>query len=660
MAAHIDFETFSESDLRKVGSYVYAQHPSTDVLCLCYAIDDGPVQLWIPGDEASTELLAHIVEGGNVIGHNVAGFEHLIWNHVMGLKYGWPALQLEQLQCTMAMAYATGLPGTLEMASKAAGLDVEKDMKGHRIMLQLCKPRRALPSGGFSRWTPEEYPEKYQTLYDYCRQDVVVERELCSRLMKLSTEEQETWILDAKINKRGVGVDRKLAAKALEAVEFEKARLNKQISEVTEGVVSTGTATGQLTDWLKWKGLEVPSVAKADVLEMLDQDIPDECRKALLIRQQVSKTSTSKLVAMEMGCNSDDRMRGLFQYHGATTGRWAGRRVQLQNLKRPSMSLAEIEEAFVLIEHAEPEEAGKLIASRFGSPMDVIGDMVRGFLVPGKGRDFITCDFSAIEARVLAWLAGEENILRIFKGDGKLYEHAAAVIYRLPVDAVTKEQRQVGKVAELALGYGGGVNAFQTMARGYGVTISDEKAQEIKNVWRQARPQTVKFWRDLEGAAMEAIKSPGDTIRVGGPGVNVRFVKQGSFLWCSLPSGRVICYPYPEIQEAETPWGERRNVTSYMNVNSFTHKWERTRTYGGKLCENVTQAVARCVLRDSMFRLEDSGYPIVAHVHDEVVTEVPIGFGSLKEVESIMSAPPAWATDMPVDAEGWRGNRYRK
>lgn len=653
--AHIDFETRSEADLIKAGSDYYAQHVSTDILCMAYAIGDEPVALWVPGEPLPECLMKHIADGGKVIGHNIGGFEMLIWNCVGTLKYGFPQLKIEQCECTMAMAYAMALPGSLNDSSLALGIEYKKDMKGHRVMLQLCKPRDA-EAGTW--WEKEDYPEKYEQLYSYCKQDVEVERELYRRLMKLNPREQKLWELDYTINRRGVYVDKTSAVAAMAVVDAEKERLDLEMTRVTGGLVQTCSEVARLTQWLKERGLDVDGVAKNDILELLDSEIPEDCRHALMLRQEAAKTSTAKLKSMILGASLFSRARGMFQYHGASTGRWAGRRIQLQNLPRPKISQEKMDEFFEFISYGEsPRLTADKVSAFIGPPMSVVSDSIRGFIRAAPGYDLIACDFSSIEARVLAWLANQRDLLQLFREGGKIYEHAAAGIYRVLPDEVTADQRQIGKVAILALGYGGGVGAFKTMAKGYGVRVSDDEATAIKDAWRLANSDIVDYWKAIEFSAMYATSNPGKKCEIR----DVTFLKNGSFLWCRLPSKRVLCYPYPKIEPVETPWGQMRDSLTYMSVDAVTNNWVRTKTYGGKLVENITQAVARDVLAEGIFALEAKGYPVVLHVHDETVSEVPIGFGSLKEVERILSyLDIPWAEGLPLKAKGWRGIRYRK
>lgn len=662
-ALHLDFETFSACDLKSAGLDNYSKHPTTGFHCLAYAFDDEPVELFIPFDPKHERVLDHVEAGGIVYAHNAA-FELAIWNNVCVPKFKWPRLKPEQVRCTMAMAYAMGLPGKLEHAAPALGILQRKDLAGSRIMLQLSQPKR-----DGTLWKPADDPEKFQRLFDYCMQDVRVERELHSRMLELSITERRLWILDYKINQHGVRVDLPAIEKALALVDREKERLSIRMLRATGSVVGSPTEVQTLVKWIRNQGVPMEGLAKADVLDALETDgLPAPVREALEIRKEAAKSSTAKLRSMVERSDALGIIRNAFQYHGAATGRWAARGLQLHNMPRPRPTIGPEEAADIVAHFGDPAYLDMM----YGPVMDAIADSLRALVVPRPGHDLVACDFSAIEARVIAWLAGEESVLDVFRGHGKIYEHAASGIYRKPMAEVTKDERQIGKVAVLALGYQGGVGAFQQMARGYNVKVPDSQAEEIKTNWRAAHPHIVRYWYDVEGAALDAMTS-GGTCKAGKGNRAVAFKKSGSFLWCRLPSGRVLCYPYPEIREIDTPWGEKKDALTYMASVADSKgkvlpdpaaegKWQRVSTYGGSLVENITQAVARDLLAEAMLRLDDYGYQIVMHVHDEIVVEIPEAapVGSLKLIESLMARVPTWAEGLPVAAEGWRAKRYRK
>lgn len=656
---HIDLETRSAVSIKKCGADVYA--PTASILCMAWAFGDEPINLWTPKAPPPQRLLDHVHKGGKISGHNAAGFEILIWNYVGCLQHGWPELKIEQVVDSMPLGYAMGLPGDLAGLALALNSPIEKDKKGHRIMLQLSQPRSVDENGVITWWEPEDVPEKFEALYSYCKTDVEVERYCLERLMQLSPQEQEIWVKDWHINRRGVDIDQKSIEICYEIIALEKKRLDQEMRQVTKNQVATCSAVGQLTDWLKWEGIEADSVAKADVLDLLDGELPDNCRRALELRQEAAKTSTAKTNAMLAGKGLDGRMRGLFQYHGATTGRWAGRRVQLHNLPRPKLSQDRIEQAFELIHSGDsPKNIAEDLRMFFDSPLSVISDMIRGFIKAAPGKEFIGCDFSSIESRVLAWLASQEDKLEAFRTHGLIYEMSAAKVYNVDhLEDITEDQRAVGKVCDLAFGYQGGKGAFKVMAKGYNVPLPpDHEIERIKNGWRAAHESIVSYWDRLDTISMNAMSVGSGAFTTGEQGRQVSFKKDGSFLWCKLPSGRVICYPYPRLQDKETPWGQLVSGLTYMTTTMG--KWARTKTYGGKLAENVTQAVARDCLSEAIPRLESKGYPVVIHVHDEAVVEVPKGFGSVEEVQEIMSQVPSWAEGLPVAAKGWRGERFRK
>lgn len=651
---HLDWETRSACDIRKAGLYAYAAHPSTEIILASYAFDDGPVLNWFPGEPVPKEIKEHILSQKPVIAHN-AQFEKIIGDFV-GTKHGWPILSYEQIRCTMVQAYAMGLPGSLEKASAALGIEQQKDMKGHRLMMKMSQVKEILEDGTIV-WHND--PTDLQNLASYGRQDVVVEREVDKREIKLSKSEHALWCLDQKINGRGVMVDLPAARKALEVVEKEKVRLNAAMQRVTKNAVATCTATGQLTDWIHFRGVQTEGVAKSDVIELLeDPALPPDVREAVSLRQEAAKSSTAKLNAMILSANLDGRVRGTLQFCGAGTGRWSGRRLQVQNFPRAKYEASDIDTIFDLL--LGDRNPGVLLNLTYGSPLSVLSNVLRSFIVAAPGNRLIWCDFSAIEARVLAWLAGEVSVLKIFENGGDIYIHAAAKIFGVSPADVTKAQRQIGKVAVLALGYGGGKGAFQAMAKGYNVKVKDQEAESIKENWRASHQNIVRYWHSLNSQAINAVNNPGEKFSTGSQFCQVSYLKKGSFLWCQLPSGRLLCYPYPKIVPYETPWGEMRDTLTYKGEDSLTKKWDVQKAYGGLLAENITQAVARDLLAESIIRLEKSGYPVVLHVHDEIVCEVPDEFGSRQEMEEIMSEIPSWASGLPISVEGAEGKRYSK
>lgn len=654
--AHGDFESKSAVDLKVVGLDNYSRHPTTDIWCLAWAIGDEEPEVWTPGEPFPPRLRKHIEDGGLFFAHN-APFELALWNNVGVPRYGFPVLHVEQCRCTMAMAYSMALPGSLEKAAAAVGITEQKDMSGHRLMMQMAKPRSEDP---LTWW---DDLEKIEELCDYAKQDLRVERSMAKRLMPLSQDEQALWVLDQRINNRGVGIDLPAVDAALKIVEAEKVRLDKEIQNVTGNFVSCCSEVKRLGDWIREQGVQMEGLAKANVLDALSlDDLPVLVRRALLLRQEAGKTSTAKLKAMREAASAQDgRVRGTMQYHGAGTGRWAGRRIQPQNFPRPTLKFKHVEDAIAHFDDVD------YLTMFHGQPLTVVSSCLKSMIRAAVGKDLLAADFKNIEGRALAWLAGEDWKIKAFRdydaGIGPdLYLVSAARIYGTEPTDYNEDsiERQHGKVAELACGYQGGVGAFQTMAKTYLVKVSDTVADTIKTKWREAHPKIVQYWYALEQAALDAVLNAGKTYRVGPNGRGVFFRVSGSFLWCKLPSGRVLCYPYPTVKAIEAPWGEMKDQVHYMTVDGLTNKWVETHTYGGKLAENVTQAICRDLLVAAIRQAEAKGYPVVLHVHDEVVSEVPNDFGSLEDFETACSTMPAWADGLPVVAKGWRGERYRK
>lgn len=688
---HIDFETRSNVDLRKSGVYPYAEHPSTGIWCMAWALGAGPVNVWRPGTAPPAELVAAIRSGAPCYAHN-AQFERVVWNAKMA-AYGFPVPALEQWYCTAAMAAAMALPRSLGDAASVLGLPAQKDREGAKLMMQMARPRKIescpecqeaatgcrLCGGTGQRLTWWDDAGRRSRLEAYCVQDVEVERQIAAKVRPLTPDEQAMYWLDQRINDRGVGLDRDLVQAARVVADKAMKRLNRELYEVTGGKVSAATKAKDLTAWLNGQGADTDGVSKAAVRDLLSRDdLAGAVRAAVEIRSEAARSSTAKLKAMHAASCTDGRIRGLLLFHGAGTGRWSGRLVQPQNFPRGSVEDAEDLIPLVLDGEAE------IIDMLHAPALDVVSSLLRSCLVAVDGKDLIAADYSNIEGRITAWLAGEAWKVQAFRdfdaGVGPdLYKLAYSRSFGILVDQIDKAQRQIGKVLELSMGFQGGVGAFQAMAVGYGMSVPDEEADRLKTAWRGAHPNTVALWRGLEDAAMDAVRRPGQIVSAASG--RVRFRVKGPCLWMVLPSGRALAYPMPSVKPARMPWtvngpqigtdpetGEPifqqipvyKDAVHYWGVDSRTRKWCEQKAYGGLWTENAVQAIAADVLRAGMRGLEAAGYPIVLTVHDEAVCEVPDTFGSVADMENIMCTLPAWAEGLPVAAAGWRGRRYRK
>lgn len=688
MKAHVDFETRSQCELRFAGQQAYAEHPTTEVLCMAWCIGDAPVSCWEPRDglEPIKPLLDFMAAGGIVGAHNAA-FELAIWEHVMpryGVRVPFPA---EQADCTMVRAQAMALPAGLAELAMVLQLGIEKDAAGNRLMMLMTKPKSRPLKKGIVEWYEDQ--ERIDRLKAYCVRDVEVERAADKKLPPLSKRTRAMWLIDQRINRRGVMLDLPSVRKAREIVEAATRDCNAELETVTGGHVNTVTNPGQMLAWMLSKGTDAVDTTKATVTALLADPrtapvVRDEAgnivsghlRRALELKQEAGLASTKKLKAMVLGVSRDGRARGTYAFHGAATGRWAGRRIQLQNLPRPDLKQPVIDEVFEAFGH---EHARDVVTIFYGPPIKVISSCLRGMAIAAPGHELIAADFSNIEGRTLAWLAGEAWKLQAFRdfdaGKGAdLYILAYARAFGIDPATIDKDsfERQIGKVMELALGYGGGFGAFASMAANYGITALDpgmakpagakntltaDEVEEIKHNWREAHPETVEFWHDLERCAMQAVRHPGNlfTNKTG----KIRYMKLKHFLLCRLPSGRTIAYHGAHIASKKNPWTGREQPELRYNAAIGKH-WLISGVYGGLLAENVTQAVAADIQMDAMARAEAEGFPVVMHSHDELVTETVRGLCSVGELESIMSASEPWAAGLPVVAKGWAGPRYRK
>lgn len=636
MQISIDFETYSECDIKTAGGYNYAAHPSTEVICMAWAIDDEEPQLWVPGDPIPDRLYDALDGAGEIWAWNAA-FERAVWHHQMH-KHGWYCdIDPSQWNDTAALAAILALPRALGQCAQVLSLAEQKDTRGRYLIQRLCQPYR-----GERRRDPELLDE----LYSYCKQDVRTERAIKNLLLPykpMSDNERQVWLLDQEINWRGMGIDVTNVENAIDLIFQTAERLNERAKEISGGVLPDVGSRARVMAWASSRGYTLTGYDKNAVLEALaDPALPDDVRQVLEIRRTLGKASTSKYQSMLNLAGADNRARGVFSYHGAQTGRWAGRGFQPQNLPRPAFG--DTDNCIKLFDQRDPE----IIETLYGDPMVALSSCLRGMIVPAEGNRLLVSDFSAIEARVLAWLADEQGPLDVFREGGDIYCHAATGIYNRTITPKDKDERQIGKVAVLALGYQGGVGAFQTMAKAYRVEVADEDADRIKVAWRKAHPKIVRFWYALEQAAQNAVRHKGHAFEAG----PVTFRVVGNFLFAKLPSGRRLAYYQPRNgHDGLEFWGTDSKLGG---------RWAKLTTYGGKLCENVTQAVARDLLAEAMLRLENHGYNVVASIHDEIICELPKGVGSLENMEEFMCELPEWAAGLPMSAEGFECERYRK
>lgn len=794
MILTLDFETRSAvTELGKTGPWPYAEHPSTDVACLAIKVNNSRPVLWVPshiyrklpedcalpmyGDSAVWQTIIGATE---IHAHNVQ-FEQAIWHHIMHRRYGLPDLPVDKLRDTAAVAAMHALPRKLEQACQVMGLAQQKDMEGSKLMLKMCKPRAprkaewalldkrfggnpkyqglkaAYVGAGDAKlaamclyaarnWSPEmaemllwhEDPSDIERLCRYCLQDVEAEYALGQELGSIPMEEMPVFQHDLIVERRGIQVDVPMVQAALSMIKEHERRLLGELDKLTSGTVRSPKQIEAGKNWLASRGVVMYDMTAASVKEALERELPDEGRRFLEIRQSLGKSSTAKYEAALHQTCSDGRLRGFAMYHGAGTGRWAGKGIQLQNLPRGVFDLGKEMSERAFWRAVDIVRKGDLdaLVLEFGDPMPVLSSVIRPLLIAAPGCEFLAADFSAIEGRGLAWLAGEEWVLDAYRAydtflldeqgqripDGKggfkrvgpdMYIITASKILGKPVEQITKaERKNPGKPGDLATGYQGGFNALTK----FGATVPTESrpqwiiewmrrelkgntkaaevyenwlaqwngsppetalsllgqpplgwpypteselfeiwGRDVVNKWRASRPKTTALWRNLETAALRCTET-GETVACG----PVVYRKEGRFVTCQLPSGRKLYYPFPQIIDRQMPWGDIRPQFSHMTVDAETKQWVRRFAHGGLLTENITQAVCRDILAQAMLRLEENGFPIVMHVHDEAVGEIRAGTRTLEEFEQIMTVTPPWATGFPISAAGWAGERYKK
>ena len=647
----VDIETYSSVDLLKSGVYRYVEAPDFDILLIGYKFDDEDEvrQIDTTADPRETwnEFLDALFDPGIIKTAFNANFERTCL-----AKWTGSAMPPDEWRCTMIKALTLGLPGSLASVGMALGLpeDKLKDPQGKALIQYFSKPCKPTRSNGQRcRNYPAHDPEKWALYRSYNRQDVVTEQEILKRLSiyKTTEDEQKLWSLDQDMNDHGVKLDRKLIRNIVDYDTRHREELQDEARQITG--LSNPNSPAQLKDWLETEGIHQASLSKDTIATLLKGDIPAEVRRVLEIRQALGKTSVSKYSTMLEAICDDDRLRGILQFYGANrSGRWAGRLVQTHNLARntlPDLALAR-----ELVRDGDFDTLETL----FGEPAFVFSELVRTAFIPSDGCRFVVSDFSAIEARVISWIAGEEWRLQTFRDGGDIYCATASQMYHVPVvkHGINGELRQKGKVAELACGYQGGVGAMKAMDRDG--AIPEEELQGIVDAWRAANPTIPKLWRTCELAAKTAIKEH-RTVRIR-HGIAFSYVNGNLFV--KLPGGRKLCYWGTRIRQDDMTG---RESIVYMGVNQTTKQWQETETYGGKLVENIVQATARDCLAVAMTRVAALGYKIVMHVHDEMIVDVPIeDKDALTVINKCMADPIDWAPGLPLKGDGYETPFYMK
>lgn len=709
----IDFETYSEAGfifdketqkwgalpgerergLSAVGTAQYVRHPTAEVLCLAYDLRDGKgVQQWFPGDVNPMNLLWHIIAGGLIEAWNVA-FEYQVWMNICAKKYNWPPLYINQLRCAMAKSRAFGLPGGLEAAGNVLNTTIKKDKNGKRLITLFTQPRN--PTKNNPALRNFMIGEDGAAFANYNKTDVEAECEISKHIPDLEGAELEFWKTDFKINARGVGVDLEAAKACNEIIDQAYEKYNAELFKITNGVVTAASQLPKMTQWLKSRGVLVSDLTAETVDELLKSAPPlaPDIHRVLQIRQLAGSAAVKKLRKMINQAVPDERYSGigslhnLFIYHKARTGRTAGAEVQPQNMPNSGPILYEClnchrihkisgrclfcgkigaktvewnaDHIDQVLDIATKTRCLETIEYYYGDAIDAIYGCLRGLFIAAPFHDLICSDFSAIEAVVLSVLAQEEWRLNIFETHGKIYEASASKLSGIPLDKILEHKertgqhhplRKLGKVAELAAGYQGGVAAWKRF--GADEFLTDDEIQKNVWAWRDANPRIVNLWKTLDQSAKAAINNPGKQYGY--------YIVENDVLYCILPSGKNMIYHNPRIIMG--PYGEQIQFKTW-NTNSAHGPvgWISMSTFGGRLAQNIDEGVSRDFLAYAAINLEQAGYPIVLQVHDELAAEVPHGWGSIEEFERIMSTRPAWGANYPIRVGGsWRGRRYRK
>ncbi len=639
----MDIESFSDVDLIKCGVYAYADSPAFEILLFAYSFDGGETQIidLAQGEKLPAEVEEAIFDVSVTKTAYNANFERTCLSKYFG-RYIPP----ESWHCSAVQAAMLALPRSLEDVGRVLGLDEQKMKEGKELIRYFCvpcKPTKA--NGGRTRNLPCHAPEKWELFKTYCKRDVDVEKSIRRKLhnFPIPESEMELYRLDQRINDRGVLVDMKLVRNAVSCERLHKEVVTKRAYELTG--LENPNSVAQLKGWLGDMGMEAESLSRKAVAEMI-AETDGEVEELLRLRLMLAKTSVKKYEAIERSACSDGRVHGMLMFYGANrSGRWSGKNVQLHNL--PKNYLPDLELARDLVKQGRFEDIELL----YDSTPNVLSELIRTAFIPKQGCRFVVADFSAIEARVLAWLSGEQWRLDVFTSHGKIYEASASSMFHVPMEEITKGStlRQKGKLAELGLGFGGAAGALISMGA-LDMGLTEEELPPLVAAWRKANPHITQFWWDVDAAAVKAVTEKQKT-KVG----RIIFEYKSGILFITLPSGRKLSYVKPRM--AVNRFG--RDGLTYEGI-SENKKWSRIETYGPKLVENIVQGTARDLLAEAMLRVEKKGYPIVMHCHDEIIAEVPEGTGSVDEMCEIMAVQPKWAEGLPLRADGYSCSFYQK
>lgn len=643
----LDFETRSKVDIKKSGTFAYAAHPSTKILCACWKLEDGRMKTWSPFlhamDNIKTIYDTLVLDEYEIEAHN-AQFEWAMWNLCGTKRYGFPQIPFSMFNCTAARAAARSLPRDLETLAKVLGLPIEKDMVGRRTMLKMCKPNK---EGNFVATDKD-----FDILVKYCEQDVLVTEQVSALLPELSREEKEIFQLDFKINNKGILLDKELITNSKKFAEEHSDTLNKELSLLTNYAVTSATQNMKLTAYLQTHGVDVDAVDKASITEALKNVTDPKVKRVLEIRQSLAMSSVKKLDSMLSMYMSDNRARGTLLYAGANrTGRWSGKGIQIQNLPRGTVGASEMGDVFKLLKDGDYQS----FKFKFPDVLGAISSAIRGMIIPPRDSVLMVGDFSAIEARVLFWMADHKKGVELYRNGIDAYKDMASFIYHKPYDQISKKERQLGKALILACGFGQGAAKFlETCAKEpYNLKLSNDQAQEAVDAYRTKHKPVKDFWYAVDKAAKQAINSPGQVYHVG----KISCSKRGDFLFIKLPSGRKLSYFKPFIRTVEKDWGDTEQIT-FWGVDQETKKWGLVDTYGAKLVENITQATARDMMANAMLNVDKAGYAITMLVHDEIVAETMTG--NVEEFKKLMETKADWMGDCPIGVEAENMLRYRK